>query len=424
MARPDIPTHETDAPLRIVLVDDNEHDRVAFRRTFRKNYARAGITEYVRAEEALGALRQTMEEIDVLVTDYRLPGMSGLALCEELLAHHAPFPLVILTGAGSEHLAVDALKAGVNDYIIKDSGHGYLDLLPLVLPEAVRQYRTRVARQQAEEEIRRMNKELEEKLLLSQKMAALGSLVAEMTHEINTPLSTGITGASGLLERTAQFEQLYADETMRRSDLEQYLNAVKETARIMLVNLHRAADLNRSFKIVAVDQCHEVRRRFFVKPYIEEILLSLRPKLKRTQHRITVNCPGTLEIECDPGAFSQILSNLIMNSLIHGFEQGEHGLIEIDIVQESGHILITYHDTGHGIPAEDLEHIFDQFFTTKRDQGGSGLGLNIVHRLVTETLQGDITCQSSPGNGTVFQLRCPQSNTLTSERQNISGDIV
>ncbi len=417
-------THDADVPWRIVLIDDNEHDRLAFRRTFRKSSLRADITEYVRAEEALVELRDSIAGIDVLVTDYKLPGMSGLALCEELLAHQVPFPLVILTGAGSEHLAVDALKAGVHDYIIKDSGQGYLELLPLVLPDVVRQYQDRVARQRAEAEIRRMNKELEEKLLLSQKMAALGSLVAEMTHEINTPLSTGITGASGLLERTAQIEQLYADEKMRRSDLESYLNAAKETGRIILSNLERAADLNRSFKIVAVDQCHEVRRRFSINAYMDEILLSLRPKLKRTQHQITVHCPDTLEMENDPGALFQIISNLIMNSLIHGFEGLERGAIDIDVALESGHILLMYHDNGRGIPADDRAHIFDQFFTTKRDQGGSGLGLNIVYRLVTQTLLGTIACESPPGNGTTFHLRFPQFITTMPDRQNMSGDSV
>jgi signal transduction histidine kinase len=405
--------HGSDAPLHIVLVEDSEHDRLAFRRAFRKSRDDITITEYVRAEEALEALQNPDSHIDLIVTDYKLPGMSGLTLCEQLLTRQAPYPLVILTGAGSEHLAVDALKAGVHDYIIKDAGQGYLDLLPLVLPDVVRQYQDRVARQRAEEEIRRMNKELEQKLVLSQKMIALGGLVAEMTHEINTPLSTGITGASNLLDQSLQFQQLYSDGMMRRSDLERYVSTTKETAEIILTNLKRAADLNRSFKVVAVDQCHDVRRQFFLKAYIEEILLSLRPKLKRTHHQVALSCPDQLEIESDPGAFSQILSNLVMNSLIHGFDGIEQGNIAIDVREESGCILLTYHDNGNGIPEEHIGHIFDQFFTTKRHQGGSGLGLNIVHRLVTETLQGQITCESESGKGATFHLSFPRTLTNT-----------
>lgn len=407
------PTHACKAPLYIVLVEDSEHDRVAFRRAFRKSRDSISITEYVRAEEALEALQNTSDHIDLIVTDYKLPGMSGLTLCEELLSRQAPYPLVILTGAGSEHLAVDALKAGVNDYIIKDAGQGYLDLLPLVLPEVMRQYQDRMARQHAEEKIRRMNKELEQKLVLSQKMAALGSLVAEMAHEINTPLSTGITGASSLLDRSLQFEQCYADGTMRRSDLENYVSTTKETAQIILTNLKRAADLNHSFKVVAVDQCHNVRRRFFLKTYLEEILLSLRPKLKKTRHHVTLTCPDMLEIESDPGALSQILSNLVMNSLIHGFDEIDQGNIAIDVHEDADRVLLTYCDDGKGIPSEDVEHIFDQFFTTKRHQGGSGLGLNIVHRLITETLQGHISCESEPGKGATFRLSFPRTLTET-----------
>lgn len=402
--------YESDALLRILLIEDNEHDRVAFRRAFKKSSVTVAITEYVRAEEALRDLREHESEADIIVTDYKLPGMSGLALCDELLEHQVQLPLVILTGAGSEHLAVDALKAGVDDYIIKDPGGGYLDLLPLVLPAVVRQYHDRLARQQAEAEIRRMNKELEQKLILAEKMVALGRLVAETTHEINTPVSIGITAVSSLIEKTEHIQCLYADGKITRSELERYLETGKEAAQIVLSNLKRTAELIRSFKIVAVDQCSEQQRRFNVKEYLNEILLSLRPKLKKTRHRVTVNCPENLELYSDPGALSQILGNLMINSLLHGFEGKDNGEIVIEVREEENHVVLIYRDNGKGIETEILPKIFDPFFTTKREDGGSGLGLNIVYRLVTERLHGQIDCDSRSGDGTTFTLSFPKTS--------------
>lgn len=416
--------HEQETPLRILLIDDNENDRVAFRRAFKKSDMVVEIVEYVRAEDALQDLREHTPAFDIMITDYKLPGMNGLAFCKELLKHNISFPLVLLTGAGSEHLAVEALKAGVNDYIIKDSSAGYSNLLPVVIPEVIRKYHDRLARQRAEEEIRRMNKELEHKLLLSQKMIALGSLVAETTHEINTPVSTGITAASGLIEKIRDLEQVYHDGDMARSDLERYLTTAEEAAQIILSNLKRAADLIKSFKVVAVDQCSETRRRFNMKDYLEEVLLSLRPKLKKTRHTVRLTCSETLELDSNPGALSQIISNLVINSLVHGFTSGDQGQIGIEVQRKHDTVDLTYSDNGKGIPPEDLANIFDPFFTTTREKGGSGLGLNIVYKLVTQRLHGQITCESAPGKGTTFRLSfpitAPVPNSKSKEEENES----
>lgn len=398
---------DTTSPLRILLVEDSEHDRLAFRRAFRKSDVPVNITEYIRVEEAMEHLTTDASVFDLVVTDYKLPGMSGLDLCQELLARQISLPLVLLTGAGSEHLAVDALKAGVHDYIIKDSNGGYLDLLPVVLPEVVQQYQDRLARKQAEEQIRTMNKELEQKLILSEKMADLGSLVAAITHEINTPVGTAITAASNWLEKTKVIEKHYHESKMTRSDFESYLKTGEEVSRILLSNLNQAANLIRSFKIVAVDRCSEERRWFNLKEYLAEILLSLKPKLKRTRHTVTINCPYDIKLHSDPGAFSQIISNLIMNSLIHGFENKEAGEISIDVRRDKESIFLRYSDNGKGIAREHLAKIFDPFFTTKREKGGSGIGMNIVYKLVTQKLHGHIECESAPDIGATFTIQIP-----------------
>ncbi|MCP4131964.1 MAG: PAS domain-containing protein [bacterium] len=244
------------------------------------------------------------------------------------------------------------------------------------------------------------------RLLDSEKLANLGSLVAGSTHEINTPLGLGITAASHCTYTIGEFQKMLQSENIKRSHLDDFLETLTETSHILLKNLNRTADLVRSLKNVAVDQCSEEKRKFNLKEYIDDILLSLRPKLKKTGHTVTVNCPVTIELYSYPGVFSQVLSNLIINSLVHGFEGIEQGLITIDITQTITTLVIRYTDNGNGIKAEHLSKIFTPFFTTKRDQGGSGLGLHIIHKLVTGTLKGEIDCTSS-SPGVCFSIKIP-----------------
>ncbi|MBW1899261.1 MAG: HAMP domain-containing histidine kinase, partial [Deltaproteobacteria bacterium] len=180
-----------------------------------------------------------------------------------------------------------------------------------------------------------------------------------------------------------------------------------ESSSIIHKNLNRAADLIKSFKQVAVDQSGEVKRKFKLKRYTDELFISLRPKLKKTPHKIRFNCPEDLEIDSYPGIYSQIITNFILNSLNHGFEEGEEGLITIDIKKDGGELLVEYSDNGKGMEEETFKKIFDPFFTTSRGLGGTGLGMHIVYNLVTLTLGGKIKCFSLPGEGTTFLIRIP-----------------
>jgi signal transduction histidine kinase len=244
-------------------------------------------------------------------------------------------------------------------------------------------------------------------LVEAEKMAALGGLVAGIAHEINTPLGIGVTAASLLADKTSDFQETYQNGQMKRSDLEKYLKTAGQSSQMILNNLHRAAELIHSFKQVAVDQSSEERRTFKVKDYLEEILLSLRPKLKRTQHVIDIHAPDDLVLDSYPGAFSQIVTNLVMNSLVHGYEPEDRGHLIFDLKQNDGHLIFEYSDDGKGIPPENLGKIFEPFFTTKRGQGGSGLGLHIVYNLVTQKLNGTIRCVSKAGQGTRFIIQTP-----------------
>jgi signal transduction histidine kinase len=244
-------------------------------------------------------------------------------------------------------------------------------------------------------------------LIQSEKMVALGGLVAGVSHEINTPVGVSVTAASHLQEKTQEINSLYTSSLMKKSDLEKYLSLTNESTEVILSNLQRASELVKSFKQVAVDQSDEQRRCFKIKEYINQVLLSLRPKLKKTKISIGVNCDEKLQINSFPGAISQIITNLVMNSLIHAFEEGQEGSIIFDIEKQDNNILFTYSDNGKGINEDIICKIFDPFFTTKRGKGGTGLGLNIVYNIVTQTLRGAIECQSEVSVGTIFKITFP-----------------
>jgi PAS domain S-box-containing protein len=241
-------------------------------------------------------------------------------------------------------------------------------------------------------------------LVQAEKLASLGSLVAGVAHEINTPVGVGVTAASHLQEEVRAMRKAAAANALTRTQFEAHLQGFAQSSDIILLNLQRAAELIRSFKRVAVDQSSDEKRRVNLKAYIEEVLLSLNPKLKGTRHRLALDCPDDIEIETVPGALSQILTNLVVNALTHAFDSGKPGLMRIGALQVEGCTEITFSDDGCGIAPEHLSQIFDPFFTTRRGQGGTGLGLHIVFNLVHQTLGGTITAASMPGHGTTFTL--------------------
>jgi len=257
----------------------------------------------------------------------------------------------------------------------------------------------------------------QKQLVQSEKMAALGGLVAGISHEINTPIGVSLTAASHLAGKIKIYTQQYESNNLTREDFESLIKVSGNSSSLILANLERAAELIRSFKQIAVDQTSDEKRHFNLKKYLSEILLSLEPELKKYQPTIEINNDKDFEIESYPGAISQIFTNLVMNTLIHGFENMEkqQGHIQISISKTNEQTIINYHDNGKGIPTKQIKKIFDPFFTTKRNQGGSGLGMHIVYNLVTQTLGGQISCTSEEGKGTHFQLDLPNSDNQQQE---------
>ena len=245
-------------------------------------------------------------------------------------------------------------------------------------------------------------KKAQEQLIYSEKMSSLGGLVAGVAHEINTPVGIGITGSSHLLEMTKGIKKKFNNENMGEEDFLDYLKNAEEISILIDSNLKRAGDLVKSFKQIAVDQTSEEKRYFYLNEYIREILLSINSVIKKTKLNIKVNCSDSIRIKSYPGLLSQVITNLIMNSLNHAYEQNEQGNIQIDVSYVNNKIEIIYQDDGKGIKKEYLNKIFDPFFTTNRENGGSGLGLNIIYNIITKQLNGNITCESTVSIGTKF----------------------
>jgi len=187
-----------------------------------------------------------------------------------------------------------------------------------------------------------------------------------------------------------------------------FIEEAGQTTHLLMNNLNRASELIASFKQVAVDQTSEAERRLDLNSYLDEIIQSLKPSFKNTHHTIDVECDDSIRIMCAPGAIAQIVTNLVMNSVMHGFEHKVNGHIEINVQASEKDVVMYYSDDGVGLLPEHLESLFDAFFTTKRARGGSGLGTHIVYNLVTQTLNGHIEAESNPGQGLQYTIRFPR----------------
>lgn len=253
----------------------------------------------------------------------------------------------------------------------------------------------------------RATKEL---LLESEQLANLGGLVAGFTHEINSPIGVGVTATSHLIEVIKKLNKDFSSKNIKKSDLEEFINSANESGNIIMSNLNRTASLIQGFKQIAVDQASEVLRTFELGAYLKEVIHSLTPILKPTSHSIDIEINENLYVESYPGAISQIVTNLIQNSLKHGFENMEMGIIKLTAYSKDGSVLIDYRDNGCGIENKNIKNIFESYYSTKIGQGGSGLGLAIIKQLVEEKLGGTIICESDLGKGVLFHINFPKES--------------
>jgi PAS domain S-box-containing protein len=246
----------------------------------------------------------------------------------------------------------------------------------------------------------------QEQLVESEKMSALGNLVAGVAHEINTPLGVSVTATSYLEESVIEFEQQLQDKSLSLDSVTAFVTTSQESISILQANLNRAVALIRNFKQVAVDQSSEAMREFDLCTYLNEVVHSLKPQMKKAGHQIQIECSEPITIHSYPGALAQVLTNLVMNSVIHGFKDCTEGKIAIKASRIGDMVTLDYHDNGRGLTSEQREKVFEPFYTTARGASGSGLGMSISYNLVVNRLGGHIRCLDSE-RGAHFMFTFP-----------------
>jgi signal transduction histidine kinase len=267
----------------------------------------------------------------------------------------------------------------------------------------------RSAKEKAESALLELNA-TQQNLIDAERLAALGGLVAGVAHEVNNPIGISLTVASSFARRAEMFEaELRSGGGLRRSQLEEFVRASRDASEQLVANLHRAGELIQSFKQVAVDRSHAERRQFSLGEATDQIIASLRPVLRRAPIEMTLDVPEGLVIDGYPGFYGQILTNLFLNAVNHAFVDGRSGTISI-VAKPRGHddIEIIFADNGAGMTPDVQRQAFDPFFTTRRNEGGTGLGLHIVYNLVTQQLGGRMMLESRLGQGTTFRIIMPR----------------
>lgn len=273
-------------------------------------------------------------------------------------------------------------------------------------------------RQYIESELRKRNDDLassmqnlemaQSQLIESERMASLGGLVAGIAHDVNTPIGVSVTAASFLEQRLGVLQQNYKQKTLTNKTMNEFIDEATQTTQLLMTNLQRASELIASFKQVAADQTSEAERQFYLYEYLIEVWQSLKPSFKQEPHEIRINCDDDIMVYCAPGVIAQIVTNMLMNSMIHAFSEGQIGVIKLDVEQQGDDIVMTYQDDGKGLDQDHLDKLFDAFFTTRDGEGGTGLGTHIMYNLVTQALRGEITAFSAIGEGLKYVIRFPK----------------
>ena len=401
----------------LLYVEDDEQIRAVYERFLKRRIKNL----IVASNGQEGYDMYTKYEPDLIITDINMPIMSGLEMCSMIRDENKDIPIIVTTAHSEAQFFQEAINIGINMFLLKpvDTTQLY-NTLKITTENILLKIKSKkddklVAKRTLE--LEKTNEELtqtinnlkntQKKLVESENLASLGGLTAGIAHEINTPLGIGLTGITHLSEITKEIKKQYQSQNISESDFNEYLTTSEEIGSMIHINLEKAAMLVKSFKQVSADQSSEIKRIFNVKEYIDEILLSIKNITKKTKLDIKITGKDNLKINSYPGAYSQIITNLIINSISHGYKKNEKGIIEIDFSQEKNNLTIVYKDDGKGISKEDLPKIFDLFFTTKLNNGGTGLGLNIVQNLITDKLNGIIQCESQKDKGVIFTIVIP-----------------
>lgn len=388
-------------PMPTILIVD---DSLSYLGALLDRLERHGFLVVLAQTAAEGLMRAEFAEPDLILLDVVMPGIDGFEACRRLKAGKATkdIPVIFMTGLTDPKQKVTGFDVGGVDYITK----------PFQIEEVLARINTHLALRKANRELQDMIATLakaREDLIRNEKLAGLGAMVAGIAHELNTPIGNSLMAASTFENQTGEIlHGLAEDGSVKRSVFERYIENARLTVDILSRNLHRAADIVTNFKQVAVDQTSSQRRSFLLSEVVAGNILTLQPTIKRTPFVIRQDIPESLMMDSFPGPLGQVVNNLINNAILHGYDGYGDGAITVSARLSSfGWVTLVVEDQGMGIKPADLHRIFDPFFTTKMGVGGSGLGLNIVHNIVTEILGGTIEVNSELGRGTKFTLKLP-----------------
>ena len=363
------------------------------------------------ASEALAVCKSVQP--DLILLDVVMPEKSGFEVCRDLKQdpQTANIPVIFITAqhntdaetAGLKEGAVDFISRPFNASVVRARVHTHIQLYQL--------------KENLEEQVKKRNSELEqalqrlhesqEQLTISETKATVSTLIASVSHELNSPIGNSVMASSSLLEFTEGFRHKIESGNIRRSDIPKFLDELNDIGSLIQRNLKRASELLSNFRQVSADQASDQRRSFDLAETIREIVETIRPSLKRMPHRIVQNIPANIIMDSQPGSIGQIVINLINNAYLHAFENRTDGVLTIEAKKIDDKVLLTVSDNGSGMSREQLDKIFEPFFSTKIGKGGTGLGMAIVKNLVTKSLKGTIKIQSTPGVGTRHEIELP-----------------
>ncbi|WP_430462791.1 ATP-binding protein [Thalassolituus sp. LLYu03] len=374
--------------------------------------SRAAISTMIAQLVSLLLLASMLGVVVHTLINRRISEMA--AQVNDRLSSNQYSPLAISTGKDKDEIdlliqAFNALSEQMIDQLEqKTQAQQQLKTINLELEDRVKE-RTHNLQKTVDE----LNQTLAElhatqgKLIEAEKLSSLGGMVAGIAHEINTPLGLCITIHSYINDNYQVMKRAFDGGGMRKQDFVDFMGMMDESLGILDKNLQRAAHLIKSFKQVSEDQTGEHIRRFSLHDYLHEIMETLSPKFKQTQHKVEIDCSENLWMETFAGSISQVVTNLVMNSLVHAFEHTKEGLIRIQAAEEKGNIVIRYTDNGCGLSAEAKHKIFEPFYTTKRGQGGTGLGMHLVYNIVHQRLKGEIQVEEAD-QGAAFRMVIPK----------------
>lgn len=378
---------------RILIVEDNPENLQLLRLQMKKEPWR--ISAATSAEEALAMLDHMTP--DLVLLDIALPGMNGVEACREIKGRQgfADVPVIFATVSQNEISA--CFDAGGSDYITK----------PIKSEQLVSRVRNHLR-------TRSQMLDLRQKILAQDSLARLGKRVSEITHEVNTPLGICVTAASSLVGIELKFQEAFDADSLTREDVESFLEQIKESGEIIDRNISEAARLMGNFKELAVDESSNRIRSIALSEYVKKIVADLGSVIEDAGIEISIEIPSTLSLETIPGSLAQILRNLIVNSLVHGFEGKGGGNISISAQAGESEWYLHYVDDGVGMSEDVYSHVFEKYFTTKVEQGGSGVGAHII-KTRTQLLGGTVDLQSKPGQGVQYEFCFPNKCQPISE---------